>query len=82
MVTEIVELSTLWDRAHQIAATVAAKPTAATQGTTRAIWESLDMTRNASLHTALKYCLLGNAVGTKEVSRDHLMAQKKTYNVR
>ena len=82
LVTEVVELDALWTRAHEIAATIAAKPTAATQGTTRAIWESMDMTRNASLQTALKYCLLGNAVGTKEVSRDYLMAQKKTFNVR
>lgn len=82
LVTEIVEREQLWARAHEIAATIAAKPTAATQGTVRAIWESLDSTRNASLNTALKYCLLGNAEGQKQVSRDSLMKQKKRYNVR
>jgi enoyl-CoA hydratase/carnithine racemase len=82
LVTEIVEREQLWGRAHQIAATIAAKPTAATQGTVRAIWESMDMTRSASLHTGLKYCLLGNAIGTAQVSRDELMKQKKTYSVR
>jgi len=82
LVTEIVDLEKLWDRAHELAATIAAKPSAATQGTVRAIWESLEMTRNASLHTALKYCTIGNAVGTKEVSRESLMKQKKAYSVR
>lgn len=82
LVTEIAEREALWDRAHEIAATIAAKPTAATQGTVRAIWESLDAGRNAALHTGLKYCLLGNAEGQKEVSRDQLMKQKKTYSVR
>ncbi|HOW96111.1 MAG TPA: enoyl-CoA hydratase/isomerase family protein, partial [Mycolicibacterium fallax] len=33
LVTEIVERSQLWERAHQIAATIAAKPPSATQGT-------------------------------------------------
>lgn len=82
LVSEIVELDKLWDRAHELAATIAAKPTSATQGTVRAIWESMDVTRNASLHTGLKYCLLGNAIGTKEVSREQLMAQAKPYNRR
>lgn len=82
LVTEIVALDRLWERAHEIAATIARKPTAATQGTTRAIWESLDMTRNAGLHTGLKYCLLYNPQGQAEVSREQLMKQKKQYVVR
>src|SRR6201986_5162927 len=36
LVTEIVARESLWARAHEIAATVAAKPTSATQGTVRA----------------------------------------------
>jgi len=82
LVTEVTARDALWDRAHEIAATIAAKPTTATQGTVRAIWESLDATRTASLNTALKYCLLGNPIGTQEVSRDALMAGKKRYVVR
>ena len=82
LVSEIVPRDGLWTRAHQIAATIANKPSAATQGTVRAIWESMDMTRNASLHTGLKYCLLGNAVGVPEVNRDEVMGQKKVYGVR
>jgi enoyl-CoA hydratase/carnithine racemase len=82
LVTEIAPPDDLWARAHSIAATIASKPTAATQGTVRAIWESLDTTRSASLHTALKYCLLGNAEGQKEASREQLMKQTKTFSIR
>lgn len=82
LVTEITSREALWDRAHAIATTIAAKPSVATQGTVRAIWESLDATRTAGLNTALKYCLLGNPVGTAEVSREKLMAGAKSYTVR
>jgi len=80
LVTEVVKLDKLWSRAHELAATIAAKPPAATQGSVRAIWESLDVGRQAALGMALKYCLLGNPEGTAQVSRDALMAQKKTFN--
>lgn len=82
LVTEIVEIDRLWERAHELAATIAAKPSVATQGTVRAIWESLDATRSAALHGGLKYCLLGNPQGTQQVSREQLMKQRKTYAVR
>jgi enoyl-CoA hydratase/carnithine racemase len=82
LVTEIVAAAQLWERAHEIAATIAAKPSVATQGTVRAIWESLDSTRVAGLNSALKYCLLGNEAGQKEASREQLMKQKKSYRVR
>jgi enoyl-CoA hydratase/carnithine racemase len=82
LVSEIVARDALWDRAHQLAARIAAKPAVATQGTTRAIWESTEMGRSAALHAGLKYCLLGNPIGTAEVSRDAIMAQQKTFEVR
>ena len=43
----------LWARAHEIAAGIAAKPTAATQGTVRAIWESLDRPYRAAMEQGL-----------------------------
>ena len=43
---------------------IAAKPPAATQGTVLASWESLDQTRTGALQTGLKYCFLGNPIGT------------------
>jgi enoyl-CoA hydratase/carnithine racemase len=82
LVSEVVARDALWDRAHALAAKVAAKPTSAVQGTLRAIWESLDVGRQAALDMGLKYCLLGNPYGTKEVSRDAIMASAKSYEVR
>jgi enoyl-CoA hydratase/carnithine racemase len=82
LVTEVVSAEQLWNRAHEIAVTIAQKPSVATQGTVRAIWESLDSTRTASLNTALKYCLLGNETGRKQVSRNDLMDARKSFRVR
>lgn len=82
LVTEVVAKEALWSRAHEIAAAIARKPSVATQGTVRAVWESLDATRTAGLHAALKFCMLGNAIGTQEVSREQLMKDKKPYQVR
>ena len=82
LVTEVTPLDQLWSRAHDLAAKIAAKPTSAVQGTTKAIWESLDVGRNAALQMGLKYCLLGNPHGTKEVDRNAVMAQAKSFEVR
>src|SRR5271154_6034906 len=59
LVTEIVPRSALWDRAHEIAAAIAAKPSVATQGTVRAIWESLDRPYRAAMQQGLIYTRLG-----------------------
>src|SRR5947209_7042956 len=45
LVTEVVARAELWDRAHAVAARIAARNPRAIQGTVRAIWESLDMPR-------------------------------------
>ena len=51
-------------RAHEIAATIAAKPPSATQGTVKAIWESLDKPYRAALDHGLPiYTRLGNPLG-------------------
>jgi enoyl-CoA hydratase/carnithine racemase len=67
LVTEVVPREQLWDRAAEIAAGVAAKPTAATQGTVRAIWESLDRPYRPALEQGLIYTQLGNPAGRAEV---------------
>jgi enoyl-CoA hydratase/carnithine racemase len=82
LVTEVTPNDRLWERAAHLAAVIAAKPPAATQGTVRAIWESLDMTRSTALQTALKYCQLGNPVGTAQVDRWSIMGRAKTYETR
>ena len=68
LVTEVVERSALWDRAHEIAAGIAAKPSAATQGTVRAIWESLDRPYRAAMEQGLIYTRVGNPLGVAELA--------------
>jgi enoyl-CoA hydratase/carnithine racemase len=68
IVSEVVERAALWERAHEIAATIAAKPTSATQGTVRAIWESLDRPYRAAMEQGLIYTRLGNPIGMAEVA--------------
>ena len=70
LVTEVVERAALWDRAHVIAARIAAKPSVATQGTVRAIWESLDRPYRAAMEQGLSYTRIGNPVGMAEVAHD------------
>jgi enoyl-CoA hydratase/carnithine racemase len=75
IVTEVVERTALWDRAHELAAAIAEKPAAATQGTVRAIWESLDRPYRAAMEQGLIYTRLGNPIGTAEV-REHPPARR------
>ena len=82
LVTEVLKLDALWDRAHYLAARIADKPTSAVQGSLRAVWESLDVGRRQALDMGLKYCLLGNPYGVKEVSRDAIMGAAKQFEVR
>lgn len=68
LVTEVVTRSELWARAHEIAATIAAKPPSATQGTVKAIWESLDRPYRAAMEQGLIYTRLGNPLGQAELA--------------
>ena len=68
LVTEVVEREQLWGRAHEIAAGIARKPSSATQGTVRAIWESLDRPYRAAMQQGLIYTRLGNPIGQAEVA--------------
>lgn len=67
LVSEVVSGEQLWSRAHEIAATIAAKPPSATQGTVKAIWESLDKPYRAALDQGLIYTRLGNPLGKAEL---------------
>src|ERR1700758_2734810 len=58
----------LWPRAHEIAAAIAAKPPSATQGTVKAIWESLDKPYRTAMEQGLIYTRLGNPLGTAELA--------------
>lgn len=68
LVSEVVSPDQLWNRAHEIAAAIAAKPPSATQGTVKAIWESLDKPYRAALEQGLIYTRLGNPLGTAELA--------------
>jgi enoyl-CoA hydratase/carnithine racemase len=69
LVTEIVPRDELWARAHEIAAGIARKPSSATQGTVRAIWESLDRPYRAAMEQGLIYTRLGNPIGQAEIAQ-------------
>jgi enoyl-CoA hydratase/carnithine racemase len=60
LVTEVVPRAELRTRARSIASSIAQRNPVAIQGTVRAIWEALDMTRTSALHNGLSYPLLGN----------------------
>jgi enoyl-CoA hydratase/carnithine racemase len=60
LVTEVVPREELWDRAHQLAAEIAARRPVAVQGTVRAIWESLEMTPNMAIRNGMSYTHIGN----------------------
>ncbi|MCW2498035.1 enoyl-CoA hydratase/isomerase family protein [Jatrophihabitans sp.] len=78
LVSELVPYDQLWARADELAKIVAAKPPAATQGTVRAIWESLDLPRTVAQQTGLAYTQIGNPLGTAEVSRTGFTKPKWT----
>lgn len=70
LVTEVCDdRDAVWTRAHELAATIAAKPPLATQGTVKAIWESLDLPRTVALEQGMAYPLLGNEQATAQVDR-------------
>jgi enoyl-CoA hydratase/carnithine racemase len=68
LVTEIVGKAELWARAHEIAARIAGYPPSATQGTVKAIWESLDKPYRAALDQGLIYTRLGNPIGQADMA--------------
>jgi enoyl-CoA hydratase/carnithine racemase len=68
LVSEVVSADRLWARAHEIATAIAAKPPSATQGTVKAIWESLDKPYRAALEQNLIYTRLGNPLGQAELA--------------
>lgn len=69
LVSEVVDPAELRTRAREIAASIAAKPPSAVQGTVRAVWESLDVGRSAALERGLAYTQIGSPLGVKGVDR-------------
>jgi len=75
LVSEVVSPDRLWARAHEIAAAIAVKPPSATQGTVKAIWESLDKPYRAAMEQNLIYTRLGNSLGQAELATQHNRGQ-------
>lgn len=82
LVSEIVPQEQLWERAHKIAAIIAGKPSVSTQGTVRAIWESLDTGRSQAMARGLHYTQLGNDQGIAQVENMLKTGKRKTFEVR
>jgi enoyl-CoA hydratase/carnithine racemase len=78
LVSEITSRDKLWDRAHQLAAIIASKPSAAIQGSVKAVWEARDLPPSVAVKMALTYCQLGNPLGEAEVDRWSVPAAKWT----
>jgi enoyl-CoA hydratase/carnithine racemase len=60
LVSEVVARDALWDRAHELASRLAAKPPLAIQGTVKAVWDSISMSPAASREVPLHYTQVGN----------------------
>ena len=69
LVTEIVARDVLVARAQELATLIASQPPAAVQGTVKALWRSLDLTRSQAMASALMYTQVGNPIGTAELDR-------------
>jgi enoyl-CoA hydratase/carnithine racemase len=70
LVSAVVTLEALRAGAAEIARIIAAKPPAPIQGSVKAIWESLDMTRSGALQVGLSYTQIGNPIGVAQVDRN------------
>jgi enoyl-CoA hydratase/carnithine racemase len=69
LVSEVVSRADLWPRAHELARLIASYPATATQGTVRAIWESLDKPYRAAMEQGLMYTRMTNDAGHEEAVR-------------
>ena len=83
LVSEVVDgQEAMWLRAHALAAKIATKPTVATQGTVRAVWESQDLPRAAALIHGFRMPLLGNPIAQAQLDHVALIHGGKTFEVR
>lgn len=82
LISEIVSREDLWARAHKLAAVIASKPTVVTQGTVRAIWESLDTGRTQAMARGLAYTQLGNPIGEAEAGNVLKTGVRKPFEIR
>jgi len=72
LVSEVTARDDLHARAHALAAIIASQPSAATQGTVRAVWESLDLGLTPALRQAVRYWQVGNPQGEAQIDRGNM----------
>jgi enoyl-CoA hydratase/carnithine racemase len=80
LVSELLPRDRLWGRAAELAQIIAAKPSAAIQGTVRAIWETHGLDRETAQGIGWHYTAVGNPIGKAQVSRDAFV--KPTWTLR
>jgi enoyl-CoA hydratase/carnithine racemase len=68
LVSEVVTADRLWARADELAARIAAKPGAATQGTVKAVWQLTDLSRAQAAVRGLDYTIIGNPIGAAQLA--------------
>jgi E-phenylitaconyl-CoA hydratase len=69
LVTEVVTRAELRPRAREIALSIARRSPKAVQGTVRAVWESLDMTRTMAIQNGFSYTQRGNELDRSRQER-------------
>jgi enoyl-CoA hydratase/carnithine racemase len=63
LVSEVVPIEELRERARDLALKIAKKPPIAVQGTIKALWAELDLTSNRVAHAGPNYSAIGNPIG-------------------
>ncbi|MEM1402122.1 MAG: enoyl-CoA hydratase/isomerase family protein [Pseudomonadota bacterium] len=80
LVSEVMDSrEALWKRARELAAKIASKPTLATQGTVKTVWQSLDSGLSTALDRAMLYIQINNLKGGQV---DRASAKKIPHEVR
>lgn len=82
LVSEVLPRAELWARAHTLAARIAEKSPAAVQGSVRAIWHSLEMSRRMALAHGFDQCQYGNPFGQAGIDHQAQMKGGKKFEVR
>ena len=80
LVTEIVTRDDLWNRARELAASIANKHPVAIEGSVRAIWEALSLPHREAMENALMYTQIGNPIAMAGTERK--LGQKQKYRIR
>ena len=80
LVSEVLDSrDALWERARALASKVASKPPLATQGTVKAVWQSLDSGLSTAIDRAMLYIQVNNL---SDGQVDRVSAKKSDYEVR